>query len=166
MVYPLQTLIPGTNSSLSELPDLLRDGARCVVGRADEVQCCDVDECALSTDGGRAAVFWVYCVVDFSTYLFGLLVIQKGGATLMVLTTAIALPLQQLVLCYRPLLGGLTERFFWGDALALVLVLVGFAAYQLCSPEGVAKRRAIGGGAAAVDRQPAAPPTGSGGPCS
>ena len=40
-----------------------------------------------------------YCSVDFWCYFFGLYVIQKGGANLMVMASAISLPLQQLVLC-------------------------------------------------------------------
>jgi hypothetical protein len=58
----------------------------------------------------------------------------------MVLTMAVALPLQQLLLCLRPLLGRWSEHFFWGDALSLVVVLLGFGVYQI-SPEGRAKRR-------------------------
>ena len=62
----------------------------------------------------------------------------------MVLTTAIALPLQQIVLCLRPLLGNkLAETFFWGDGISLVLVLAGFTVYEACSPEGVARRFAL-----------------------
>ena len=62
-------------------------------------------------------------------------VIQNGGATLMVISSAVALPIQQLVLCL-PLLGIYRESFFWGDAVALVLVLIGFLIYQVLSPEG------------------------------
>ncbi len=61
-----------------------------------------------------------------------------------VLSSAIALPLQQLVLCAQPLLGARAESFFWGDGLALGLVLVGFAVNQGCSPEGRAARRPAG----------------------
>lgn len=108
----------------------MRDGTLCAIGRGPN---CGTE---------HAALFWAYCFVDFHCYFFGLYVIQKGGATLMVLTTAIALPLQQLVLCLKPLLGKWSERFFWGDALSLVLVLLGFAAYQLYSPEAKAARAA------------------------
>ena len=66
---------------------------------------------------------------------YGLYVIQNGGATLMVISSAVALPIQQLVLCL-PFLGIYRESFFWGDAVALVLVLIGFLIYQVLSPEG------------------------------
>ena len=68
-------------------------------------------------------------------------VLRRGGACLLVLVTAVALPLQQLVLCTRPLLGPLAERFFWGDAISLTLVLLGFMIYQALSPEGRAARQ-------------------------
>lgn len=71
--------------------------------------------------------------------VFQLWVIQRGGASLLVLVTALALPLQQLVLCARPLLGSLAETFFWGDAVSLALVLVGFMVFQT-SAEGRAAR--------------------------
>ena len=57
-----------------------------------------------------------------------------------VLAAAVALPVQQLVLCARPLVGRWAESFFWGDGVALILVLLGFGVYQLLSPEGRAAR--------------------------
>ena len=54
--------------------------------------------------------------------------------------TAVALPLQQLVLCARSLLGSLAETFFWGDAVSLALVLLGFMVFQALSVEGRAAR--------------------------
>ena len=84
--------------------------------------------------------------MDFWAYYFGLWVIQKGGATLMAVVVAVALPLQQLVLCSKPLVGKWAETFFWGDGVALGLVLLGFVGYQFGSPEGRAARRAAGGG--------------------
>ena len=65
---------------------------------------------------------------------------NHGGASLQVLASAIALPLQQLVLT-SPLVGVWREDFFWGDGIALALVLGGFGVYQALSPEG---RRARG----------------------
>ena len=70
----------------------------------------------------------------------------------MVLASAISLPLQQLVLCARPLVGHWVERFFWGDAVALGLLCVGLFVYLGLSPEGKKERglkpsrRAVDGG--------------------
>ena len=91
--------------------------------------------CSLS----NTLIFFVYCSVDFWCYFFGLYVIQRGGANLMVMSSAISLPLSQLVLCLRFLMGKWVERFFWGDAVALAVVLLGFWVFQM-SPEGRAGR--------------------------
>ena len=73
----------------------------------------------------------------------GLYVIQRGGAALMVLASAISLPLSQIVFCLPFLLGCLTEKFLYTDAAALVLCLGGFVVYQKFSREGILAR---GGG--------------------
>ncbi|KAL1528290.1 hypothetical protein AB1Y20_009647 [Prymnesium parvum] len=122
MLYPLQTLPQFGNLSLAELPAVVHDGVLCTAARGG----CGAD---------HAIIFWSYCAVDFWCYYFGLWVIQHCGASLMVLASAIALPLQQLVLC-SPMVGRWSESFFWGDGLALALVLVGFCVYQAFSPEG------------------------------
>ena len=57
----------------------------------------------------------------------------------MVMASAVALPLQQLVLC-SPLMFQYKESFFWGDGVALALVLSGFGVYHQCSREGRASR--------------------------
>ena len=49
---------------------------------------------------------------------------------LMVMASAVALPLQQLVLC-SPLMFQYKESFFWGDGVALALVLSGFGEGRL-----------------------------------
>jgi hypothetical protein len=59
-----------------------------------------------------------------------LYVIQKGGANLMVLASAIALPLSQLTFAIRPIMMGRTEQFHATDAIALVCALVGFYIYE------------------------------------
>eukprot|EP00662_Eupelagonemidae_sp_cell21_P051561 gene51561-11179_t len=64
-----------------------------------------------------AALFWCYCTIDFWCFFTSLFVIRRGGAGLMVLATA-----------YR-------EGYTWPDAVAVVMVLAGFGAYQL-SAEG------------------------------
>ena len=56
----------------------------------------------------------------------------------MVMASAVSLPLQQLMLC-SPLMFAYKESFFWGDGVALVLVLLGFCVYQM-SREGRASR--------------------------
>ena len=60
VLYPLQTVLPGMNASLTELPIVAQEGALCTIGQGDW---CTAQHTAL---------FWVYCLVDFHTYFFGL----------------------------------------------------------------------------------------------
>lgn len=135
-VYPLQALPAFGSVDLSEVPAVIREGTLCALG---------VNATASVGDGGcgpaHALIFWAYCAVDFCCYLFGLYMIRAGGATQMVLAVAVALPLQQLVLTQRALVGRWAEQFFPGDAVALVLALAGFVVYQRCSREGKAAAR-------------------------
>ena len=87
-------------------------------------------------------MFFAYVAVDFSCYLWGLVVIRRGGAGLMTAASTLALPLQQLVLCLPFLVGKWAESFFAGDAVALAVVLGGFCVFQFWSREGRAARRA------------------------
>ena len=120
-LYPLQTIPAFGNISLAEIPEVIGGGVLCTFGNSSGGTSCN----AFNT-----FIFFIYCSVDFWCYFFGLWVIQKGGANLMVITIAVALPLQQLVLCTKGLLGKWSERFFWGDSVALGLVLLGFLCYQ------------------------------------
>ena len=126
-LYPLQTLPAFGNITLANIPSVIGNGVLCTFGQ----NTAHANPCGPF----NAIIFFVYCSVDFWCYFFGLWVIQKGGANLMVVTIAIALPLQQLVLCMKILLGKYSELFFWGDSVALVFVLLGFLLYQSAQPE-------------------------------
>eukprot|EP00941_MAST-03F_sp_MAST-3F-sp1_P002341 g2341.t1 len=134
-LYPLQTFQALGGLQLDSIPTVFWDGILCVVGVTPMDS---KPQCGAFTAG----IFWAYCVVDFCCYAFGLFVIQRGGATLMVIASAVALPLQQLVLC-SPLLGTYNEyreHFSFSDLVALFLVLSGFVVYELCSKEGKTAR--------------------------
>ena len=126
-LYPLQTFPELGNITLSKLPTVIETGVLCTLGNPVSTS---IGRCSWS----NTLIFFVYCSVDFWCYFFGLWVIQLGGANLMVMATAVALPLQQLVLC-SPLMFSYEESFFGGDAVALLFVIVGFAVFQ-CSREG------------------------------
>ena len=90
--------------------------------------------------------------MDYTTYAMGLYVIQRGSANLMVLTSAIAVPLQQMAFALHFVLPGkLYQPVVYTDrtpraapalaassdggcgcaaVVALVLCLSGFAVYQ------------------------------------
>ena len=84
---------------------MIGDGVKCTIGAGGGVDMgtCGDDPCA-SCGADHPIIFWAYASVDFWCYFFGLWVIQRGGASLMVLASAIALPLQQFVLV-MPFLG-------------------------------------------------------------
>ena len=48
---------------------------------------------------------FTYCLVDYTCYAFGLYIIQKGGANLMILASAVSVPLSQIIFSIHPLLG-------------------------------------------------------------
>ena len=130
LLYPIQTIDAFGGLRLSDLPYVIGDGVRCTFGLNSTGP--QRPDCS----GSNSVIFFTYCVVDFCCYAWGLFVIQKGGANLMVLASAIALPLQQLTLCIPQIMGKYTETFFWGDATALALVLAGYCVYQFLSIEG------------------------------
>eukprot|EP00051_Salpingoeca_urceolata_P002230 m.48275 g.48275 ORF g.48275 m.48275 type:complete len:424 (-) comp11986_c0_seq2:10-1281(-) len=127
-LYPLQTLKDFGDLSLHELPQIVWDGCKCTVGISTEGR--------PFCDWHNPFYFFLYCAVDYCCYAMGLYVIQRGGANLMVLASAIALPLSQLVFCIRPMMGQFYEKFYPTDGAALAMVLVGFGVYQLLSREG------------------------------
>eukprot|EP00760_Papus_ankaliazontas_P025870 PhM_4_TR2901/c0_g1_i1/m.55292 len=126
-LYPVQTVEQFGGLSMSDLPSVVRDGLRCTISLPP------LGSNHPSCDTRHSILFFTYCAVDFSTYAFGLFVIQKYGANLMAVTSAVALPMQQIVLCIHPLMGSYYEVFRWTDGVALILVLAGFVLYHVFS---------------------------------
>jgi hypothetical protein len=124
--YPVQSIPAMGGLDIADLPAIIRDGFRCTFASG-----------ALSSNANRPHCDWrnpffffTYTVVDYCCYAYGLYVIQKGGANLMVLASAIAVPLSNLIFCVRPIMMGRTETFHVTDAIALVLAVVGFVIYE------------------------------------
>ena len=103
-LYPAQTLPEFGGLSLSDIPAVIRDGAKCTF--AITSQGADRPACSYL----NPLLFFVYCAVDMTCYCLGLFVIQRGGANVMVIASAVALPLQQIVLVL-PLLGKYGETY-------------------------------------------------------
>eukprot|EP01051_Picozoa_sp_SAG22_P014532 SAG22_NODE_1776_length_3607_cov_2.601482_1_plen_263_part_10 len=142
--YPIQTFKAFGGLDLSSIPYVIIDGTLCTFGITSNH---GLGPTAIETfesvnPGGECGMsfpllFFSYCTIDYCCYAMGLYVIQRGGANLMILASAISLPLTQLVLC-MPFMGSFTQTFVFTDAAALALCLSGFAIYQKCSPEGIA----------------------------
>ena len=116
------------------------------------------DDDALACSWRNPTVFFMYCAVDYSCYAWGLLVIRRGGANLMTLASAVALPLAQALFAQRWVMGRFTEAFRVTDGVALVCALVGFAVYERWGKPpraaAAAADAARGDGAGARDDEP------------
>eukprot|EP01079_Euglenida_sp_SAG-EU17-18_P005302 gene5302-947_t len=80
-------------------------------------------------------MLYAYCVVDYSCYAFQLYILKRGGANLLVVALAVALPLTQVVYTIKPMMQGNYEAYNGWYGASMGTVLVGFILYQF-SPEG------------------------------
>eukprot|EP00937_MAST-01D_sp_MAST-1D-sp2_P000262 g262.t1 len=155
--YPIQGASAFGGIDVSDLGSVIRDGVRCTGGlnatqcvantlvqdgvtpcEIGDPGCCNRPEC----NWHNPFFFFTYCAVDYSTYGLQLYVIQKGGANLVVLASAIALPLSNLAFAIKPILGQFYNPFRATDAVALVLALAGFAAYEIYGKTVDTRKRA------------------------
>ena len=134
LYYPAQGIVVFGNITISEIPNIVTNGLRCTVG----LQAVGVNSLSPSfpeCDWHNPFFFFVYCFVDYLSYASGLWLIQLCGANLMVLATAIQIPLVNIIYA-SPIMGRFQNHFQVADGAALLLVLGGFALFQLSSPEG------------------------------
>lgn len=109
--YPIQTFKAFGGLELHTIPSVILDGTLCTFGVTRLEGLGPDGEQAFSDvnpDGCNWSfplLFFSYCAVDYCTYAMGLYVIQRGGANLMILASAISLPLTQLTLCVGFLMG-------------------------------------------------------------
>ena len=131
LLLPLQSLPTLGDLSLDSLPEVFLQGLRCTLtGR---------DANATLSDGSRVvlppctwvepALMFSYIAVDFSQYTLGLYVIQNGGANLMQLASAVALPLASFVWVIKPLVGRFYDPLSLEKGLGVALTLLGFIGY-------------------------------------
>lgn len=136
LLYPIQTVGVFGGLSMSDLPSVIWDGIRCTVGLTSE------GHARPACDWVNPTIFFVYCTVDLCCYCWGLYVIQRGGANLMVIASAVALPIQQIAFVL-PFMGKYQGKFFWSDGIALSLVMIGFSVCQFISPEAKQRRKEV-----------------------
>ena len=149
-LYPAQTLHIFGGLELSDIPAVIRDGALTHSSGGCFRDCGSHAALSLSlslsspflagakctfgitSEGANRPtcsylnplLFFTYCAIDMTCYCMGLFVIQRGGANLMVVASAVALPLQQIVLVL-PLLGKYRESYSVMDGIALIFVFAG-----------------------------------------
>jgi len=76
------------------------------------------------------STMWIYVLVNFLFNVLQLLITKHGGATLLVISAALALPVTNFAFCMPWIMGEDTEPFNPYDAVALVVVLLGFLLYS------------------------------------
>ena len=138
---------------LSEIPEVAYDGVLCTFGitatspsRLNPVMYPDVANPLPVCNLTNSLLFVVYVAVDMSCYFTGLYMIKKYGSSMMVIVSAVALPLQQLVFCMSFIVTTqYAETFYLSDVLALLLVCAGYYVYQWLSPEGTQGRAEVPG---------------------
>eukprot|EP00041_Stephanoeca_diplocostata_P025632 m.676198 g.676198 ORF g.676198 m.676198 type:complete len:406 (-) comp22788_c1_seq99:879-2096(-) len=119
ITWPVQSVDAFGGIDVHNIPSIFVDGCKCTVGIATPGR----PYC----DWRNSVLFFVYCTIDYSYYAIGLYVIQTRGASLMILATAIALPLSQLTFCLKSLVGAENySTFLYTDAIALVMVRESF----------------------------------------
>ena len=84
-----------------------------------------------------------YCVVNFTYNLLQLLVTKHGSAVLMVVSSALALPLTNFAFSSRALMGHYVDKTSMADIAALVIVVSGFVVYSFdgLGDNGKSKKR-------------------------
>jgi len=140
-LLPSQMLDVLGGLQLSEIPQVAWNGVRCTFGLTSTEPSNlpnPLPTCGLS----NTLLFIAYCSVDMSCYFCGLYVIQKLGANCVVIASAVALPLQQLVFCLPFIVTAqYADKYYLVDAIALVVVGLGYYVYQWLSPEGSQTRK-------------------------
>lgn len=140
-LLPLQSLQPFGGIDLHDLPSTLADGARCFIGDTSV----PIYDKAGAVTGHCSSyvpmITFVFSLTGFISGILNLYVVKHGSAALMVLGTAFALPLSDIAFSI-PFLMGDDAKPFDGTAVGgLVLVALGFLAYNHKDLEALARRR-------------------------
>ena len=129
VLLPVQSVPELGNISLSSIPDVFSGGLECTgaiePGKAAAMPYCDWQS---------PVYMFVYCAVDYSYYALGLYFIRTRGASLMIIATTVSVPLCTVVYSIPelwPSQSQLAIQFLYSDAVALVLVLMGYGVYQV-----------------------------------
>jgi len=113
--------------ALSDIPTQLVDGWRCFMGEELEgFQCHTVSPSPM-------AMTLTFTVVNFVYNVLLLNITKVGGAVMVVITSALALPITNIAFTLPFLMGAEAEPFNWWNVGGLALVVSGFLTYSLVS---------------------------------
>uniref|UniRef100_A0A7S2S2C2 Uncharacterized protein n=1 Tax=Rhizochromulina marina TaxID=1034831 RepID=A0A7S2S2C2_9STRA len=116
-----------------EMPTQLWFGFRCFMG----MNSLPGDHCDGVWYSNATMAMLIYCAINFGYNLLSLLVTKHGSALLLVVSSALALPVTNLAFSWHALMGDDAEEFLPNDIVALVVVVLGFVVYSL--PSSVAE---------------------------
>eukprot|EP00658_Telonema_sp_P-2_P023278 TRINITY_DN1931_c0_g1_i16.p1 TRINITY_DN1931_c0_g1~~TRINITY_DN1931_c0_g1_i16.p1 ORF type:complete len:387 (-),score=77.09 TRINITY_DN1931_c0_g1_i16:136-1296(-) len=134
MYLPLQSLPQLGGFDLASIPEVFSDGLSCLMGDSS-IPVVDKDnmvtgECGLNVP----LVTLIFSISGFMEGIFALLVMKQGSATLSVLTSAVRLPLSDLIFCWPAVMTLVSvhpSSFSWYNLGGLALVVAGFVGFGL-----------------------------------
>lgn len=131
---PLLSIPAFGGTPLSSIPESLSDGAKCFFGDTS-VKVYDSDNVFTGYCGANVTVSTLcYSLSCFLLGITNLYIMQKGSATLYVLTIALCVPIANLSFSVPALMmavGLEPDSFSWYNFAGVVMVVVGFVAYAL-----------------------------------
>ena len=138
---------------MREIPSQLHYGFQCFLGNNSQPG----DDCSYSF-----YTMMAYVAVNFFFNIIQLLVTKHGSASLVVVTSALALPLTNICFSIEFIMGKDVEPFSTNNLIALVVVVIGFLLYSLsdkASHDKVMPIQAAGGSAIYVRERSASDPS-------
>ena len=129
LFVPILSLPSFGGIPLSDIPEVFRNGARCFIGD-DSIPVEKHGKIIGHCSDFTPRVTMIFSVSGFLAGIFQLLILKEGGAVIMVICQAIALPLANMAFSVRAIMGSQVEDFSWYDVGGLLLVLAGFVTYR------------------------------------
>eukprot|EP00618_Florenciella_parvula_P024606 CAMPEP_0119527926 /NCGR_PEP_ID=MMETSP1344-20130328/42220_1 /TAXON_ID=236787 /ORGANISM="Florenciella parvula, Strain CCMP2471" /LENGTH=378 /DNA_ID=CAMNT_0007567199 /DNA_START=73 /DNA_END=1209 /DNA_ORIENTATION=+ len=127
LFLPLLALPGFGGIPFSEMPAQMSNGFACFMG----YDSLPGDHCSDKKIIHTAfAAMMIYCIINFGYNVFQLLVTKHGSAMLMVMSSALSLPVTNMAFACPWLMGENTEDFTVYDVVALCIVVVGFVIYS------------------------------------
>lgn len=128
LFLPLLALPGFGGIPFSEMPAQMSNGFSCFLGyNSLPGDHCNDKHNVLHT---AFAAMMIYCVINFGYNVFQLLVTKHGSAMLMVMSSALSLPVTNMAFACPWLMGENTEDFTVYDVAALCIVVIGFVIYS------------------------------------
>jgi hypothetical protein len=123
-IFPILSLPGFGGIPLSEIPSNFVDGWRCFVGDYVKGFDCHVHPIPMW-------ILFTYVIVNFAYNTLLLLITKHGSALLLVISSALALPVTNLIFTQKVFMGKHAEKGSMWNVIGLVVVVSGFLMYSL-----------------------------------